>query len=660
MCGIAGAIWMDGNRGSAEAVRIAVGAMSAALAHRGPDDKGLWQSEDGRICLAQRRLAIVDLSPRGHQPMAASDGATWITFNGEIYNFRTLRRQLIAAGYAFRSETDTEVVLAAYQIWGLERALVALEGMFAFALWDGNTRTLHLARDRAGEKPLFLGRFGECLYFASELRAFRAVPGLTLSPNRRSVGAFLAYGYVPAPHSMFQNVVRLEPGTSLSLGSQLLFGRANGDLQVNDLLPKLRRYWSSNEVAAESGHAPVPTSVHDVLDELESLLLDVVKNQLACDVPVGVFLSGGIDSSLVAALAQRVASQSVGAYTIAFDDVAFDESRHAAAVAAHLGMQHEILPLSSAEIVAAVPELAARLDEPTANTSYFPVALMSRLARRRVTVVLSGDGGDEVFCGYNRYRQLDALSRLTQWIPSRLVRQGIGCSLGVFARQSAANGLSLKSMPQVLPAEAIARAGRFLAAGDFAHGYDATMRLFDGTELLDVGDGGVRFEPSSDGARDRLLAMMSADFLHYLPDDNLAKVDRAAMLSALEVRLPLLSHRVVERSWRLGRSFWLQNGRSKWVLRQLLMRYVPPALFERPKMGFTVPVREWLADPLRAWSEDSLHADALTGWLGIPSDFVERERQAMRKGVPGSARRVWSLVMLGAWGQSNRSSSHVQ
>jgi asparagine synthase (glutamine-hydrolysing) len=660
MCGIAGAVWTDGSHGPADALRVAVGAMSEALAHRGPDDQGLWLSADGRICLAQRRLAIVDLSPRGHQPMTANDGETWITFNGEIYNFRTLRRQLTAAGYVFRSETDTEVVLAAYQLWGLERALAALEGMFAFAIWDGNTRALHLARDRAGEKPLFLGRFGESLYFASELRAFRSIPGVTLSPNRMAVGAFLAYGYVPAPHSMFENVVRLLPGTSLSLGPQLLFGRGNGNWRVNDLLSASRPYWSSNEVAAQSGRASRPPAVDEVLDEFELLLLDVVKNQLACDVPVGVFLSGGIDSSLVAALAQRVASQSVGAYTIAFDDPAFDESRHAAAVAAHLGMRHEILPLSSAEVVAAVPDLAARLDEPTANASYFPVALMSRLARRRVTVVLSGDGGDEVFCGYNRYRQLDGLSRLARWIPSMSVRKGIGCSLGFVARQSAASRISLKSMPQVLPAEALARAGRFLAAGDFAHGYDATMRLFDDIELADIGGRSFGFEPSGGDALERLLAMMSADFLHYLPDDNLAKVDRAAMLSALEVRLPLLSHRVVESSWRLGRRFWLQNGRSKWMLRQLLGRYVPPALYERPKMGFTVPLREWLVGPLREWSNDALHADVLTGWLGVPSDFVERERQAMLEGVPGSARRVWSLAMLGAWGQANRLVLHGQ
>jgi asparagine synthase (glutamine-hydrolysing) len=658
MCGIAGAVWTNGNHGSADAVRVAVGAMSAVLAHRGPDDDGLWQSPDGRVCLAQRRLSIVDLSPRGHQPMAANDGVTWITFNGEIYNFRALRRQLVAAGYSFRSETDTEVVLAAYQIWGLERALEALEGMFAFAIWDGNTRTLHLARDRAGEKPLFLGALGECLYFASELRAFRVIPGLALTPSRRGVGAFLAYGYVPAPDSMFEHVVRMQPGTSVSLDPQFLFDGGTGAPRVDDVLRRARRYWSSGRVAAQAVRARDARTDDGTIDDLELLLLDVVKNQLACDVPVGVFLSGGIDSSLVAALAQRVASQPVGAYTIAFDELAFDESRHAAAIAAHLGMRHEILPLSSAEIVAAVPELAMRLDEPTANASYFPVALMSRLARRRVTVVLSGDGGDEVFCGYNRYRQLDALSRITRWIPGKSMRKGIGSSLGFVARRAVASGLRLKSMPQALPADALARAGRFLAAEDFVRGYDATMRLFNDVELSAVGDGGFGFENSGDDGLDKLLAMMSTDFLHYLPDDNLAKVDRAAMLSALEVRLPLLSHRVVESSWRLGRPFWLRNGRSKWVLRQLLERYVPATLFERPKMGFTVPVREWLLGPLRSWSEDVLHTEALTHWLGISGGFVEGERRALQAGVPGSARRVWALAMLGAWGQSNRLGLH--
>jgi asparagine synthase (glutamine-hydrolysing) len=663
MCGIAGGVRLGSGSDSAFDLPSAVATMSALIQHRGPDDQGSWLSSDGRVCLAQRRLAIVDLSPRGHQPMAASDGRAWITLNGEIYNFRPLRGQLAAAGYRFSSDSDTEVVLAAYRTWGLPRTLQAFDGMFAFALWDEDSRTLHLARDRAGEKPLFIGVIAGGLFFASELKAFASLSSARLTPNRRAVSGYLAYGYVPGPESMFNEVFQLPPGTCLSLGPDVLFTQHGSDVaRPDDLVRRVVRYWSSNDVATEAERRSSTTSgpeSPDALGGIDALLREVVANQLACDVPVGVFLSGGIDSSLVAAVAQRVATQPVGAYTVAFGDQGFDESQHAAAVAAHLGMRHEILRLAPHEITDAVPRLAAGLDEPTANASYFPVALMSRLARQRVTVVLSGDGGDEAFCGYNRYRQLDRLARLARTVPRGVLRAGVQSAATIAKSRLLSRGVRLRSMPQVLLAEALARASRFLAARDFDRGYDATMRLFDDPDLVAAGVDPIGVRERTSDLHDDLLVMMSTDFLSYLPDDNLAKVDRAAMSTALEVRLPLLNHRILAASWGLGRRGWLHDGTSKWALRQLLARYVPSALFDRPKMGFSVSVRDWLTGPLREWASDTLRSRTLVDWLGLRPAFVESEWRSMLAGSGSNARRVWALAMLGSWGDAYAGGRHA-
>jgi asparagine synthase (glutamine-hydrolysing) len=651
MCGIAGAVRLARSRSVDVDVRSVVAAMSARVAHRGPDDNGLWSSPDGNVCLAHRRLAIVDLSARGHQPMASADGGAWITFNGEIYNFRRLREQLAAQGCAFRTDSDTEVLLAAYETWGLQRALSSVEGMFAFALWDGRSRKLHLARDRAGEKPLFVGVFGGYVYFASELRAFSGVLGAALAPSRPGIGDYLAYGYVGAPETMFDGVIRLPPGSSLSVDPGALH---DATLASREVAHAVHRYWSPMSIAVEAARRPAANAERESLDELDGMLRGVISDQLACDVPVGVFLSGGIDSSLVAALARQVTAQPITAYTVAFGQRGFDESAHAAAVAAHLGLRHEVLPLSEAEILAAIPHLAANLDEPTANASYFPLVLMARLARQRVTVVLSGDGGDEAFCGYNRYRQLARLAAMSRCVPRAVLRGGVVASRVLITLASGRSGLRLPTMPQVLPAEALNRAIRFLSADRFEVGYDAVMRLFDDRELASLGVAGGRRLAETADLGDPLLAMMSADFLHYLPDDNLAKVDRAAMSTALEVRLPLLNHRAVEASWRLGRGWWIRHGRAKGALRYLLARYVPERTFKRPKMGFTAPVRTWLAGPLCTWANDIVRSQSLRRWLEIPPGFLDREWRLMLAAPGYNPRRLWALVMLGAWADSIR------
>jgi asparagine synthase (glutamine-hydrolysing) len=644
MCGIAGGMMFRGASNALD-LRVVVSAMADRVAHRGPDDQGLWASDDGSVALAHRRLAVVDLSPRGHQPMSTPDRKIWITFNGEIYNFRKLRARLAAEGESFVSDSDTEVVLAAYRRWGLARALESFEGMFAFALWDDSTQTLHLARDRAGERPLFVGIVDSSVLFASELRAFAPVSS-RLSIDRASVGGFLSLGYVPGPGSMYAEVGRLPPASHLSIR------RGDGALRTDsqDLVGRAQRYWSADAVP---GPSPALRHTSETLDaaadELDALLRDVTADALQCDVPVGIFLSGGIDSSLVAALAQAVSTQPVHAYTVAFGERDFDESQHAARIAAHLGLRHEILRLTPGAVVAAVPELASNLDEPTANASYFPIVLMSRLARKKVTVVLSGDGGDEVFCGYNRYRQLDRLLRAQKVVPRVLLSEAARAASALAGLFRAGHGLKLATMPQVLPLEALRRAERFLAHEDFDGAYGACMRLYDTGALAAVGLEAYAQRRASPQAEDRLLSMMRYDFGDYLPDDNLAKVDRAAMSTALEVRLPLLSHRVVELSWRLGRSAWLAEGRSKWLLRKLLARYVPPALFERPKMGFTVPVGEWLRGPLREWATAMIESPQLEATLGVRAVFVRSEWRSFLAGPGGEPRRIWALVMLGAW-----------
>jgi asparagine synthase (glutamine-hydrolysing) len=644
MCGIAGGMTFRGASNALD-LRVVVSAMADRVAHRGPDDQGSWASDDGSVVLAHRRLAVVDLSPRGHQPMSTPDRKIWITFNGEIYNFRKLRARLAADGARFASDSDTEVVLAAYRRWGLARALESFEGMFAFALWDESTQTLHLARDRAGERPLFVGIVDSTVLFASELRAFAPVSS-RLSIDRASVGGFLSLGYVPGPGSMYSEVGRLPAASHLSLH------RGDGALRTDsgrELVSRAQRYWSADGVAGGSPAIRQAARSVDAADELDALLREVTADTLQCDVPVGIFLSGGIDSSLVAAIAQAVSTQPVHAYTVAFGERDFDESAHAERIAAHLGLRHEILRLTPDAVVAAVPELASNLDEPTANASYFPIVLMSRLARGKVTVVLSGDGGDEVFCGYNRYRQLDRLLQAQKVVPRVMLSGAARAAGAITALFGAGHGLKLATMPQVLPTEALRRAEHFLAHEDFDGAYGASMRLYDTGALAAAGLAAYAQRRVSPQAEDRLLSMMRYDFSGYLPDDNLAKVDRAAMSAALEVRLPLLNHRVVELSWRLGRSAWLAEGRSKWLLRKLLARYVPPALFERPKMGFTVPVGAWLRGPLRAWATAMIESPQLEATLGVRTVFARSEWRSFLAGRGGDPRRIWALVMLGAW-----------
>lgn len=658
MCGIAGAIALKSapSRLSEPLDRI-VERMAQRLAHRGPDGSGVWLSPSRRVALAHRRLAIIDLTDTGRQPMEYA-GRFWIMFNGEIYNFRELRPQLLGLGHTFRGESDTEVLLAAIAQWGVEEALSRCVGMFALAVWDARDQVLHLARDRMGEKPLYLGEVAGHLYFASELRAFGAIPGFDARISDQAANAYLRDGCVPGTLSIYEGVYKVPPAHLVTVHAdrdqRLPPGWPHSEERSGLTEIRARAYWSCRDAATQGRESPI-TDQRAAIDHGEELLRQSVRAQMHADVPTGAFLSGGIDSSLVTAVMQHQSSQPVRTFTVAFDDPRFDESRHARAIAAHLGTHHEEFPLREQEIVDQVPSIVRCMDEPTANGSFFPVYLISRLARTQVTVALSGDGGDELFAGYNRYALAPSAWRRTQWLPSPLRRS----LADLLSSGGSANGASLMGKmarlgSQVGSSDARRKLARILTAKTFTETY---LRLTSWWVEPSVLEG--RAAPSRDWPsqfKDDLRSMLLADQLNYLPDDNLAKVDRASMATSLETRLPLLDHRLVEFSWRLPADFKLRGRTTKWLLRAILDRYVPRSLIERPKMGFSVPIDKWLRGPLREWASDMVDSSAFHGMFPVRPATTRGLWDAYLAGRGPSANEIWALVMLSAWAGSVASS----
>lgn len=654
MCGIAGAIELAAaGEEAAERLEETVERMSRSMVHRGPDAAGLWVSPSGRIALAHRRLAIVDLSEGGRQPMSYGNGRYWVTFNGEIYNYRELRTQLRSLGHSFRSESDTEVLLAAIAEWGIDGSLQRTVGMFAFAVWDEREHLLHLARDRMGEKPLYLGETGRRLFFASEVRAFRAIPGFERRVSGDATAAYLRDGCVPGMHSIYAGVYKLGPGQVLSVNasrdqrlssSWLARSAMSGERELRP-----RSYWSCRDVARRSRQDPI-TDENAALDQAEALLRESTRLQMQADVPTGAFLSGGIDSTLVTALMQAQSPQPIRTFTVAFDDLRFDESPHARAIASHLGTRHEEFALSERDVVDRIPTLMSCMDEPTANGSFFPVCLISGLARARVTVALSGDGGDELFAGYNRY----ALARRA-WLSSRCVPLPLRRRMADFLANTRAStsdkGLLARLGgfgSQISSTTARRKLARVFKSQSFADTYLRLTSCWEDASMLEGS-----FEPTPrqwpDELGESLSSMLLADQLDYLPDDNLAKVDRASMAVSLETRLPLLDHRLVELSWRLPDTLKLHRRVTKRLLRGILERYVPRSLTERPKMGFTVPTERWLTGALRDWAGDMLRGSAFPRTFPVRQAAVSECWDAFLAGHGPSAQEVWSLVVLAAW-----------
>lgn len=628
----------------ADLVRIA-SDMAASLRHRGPDDQAEWVDAAAGIALAYRRLAIIDLSARGRQPMHSPSGRYVLVFNGEIYNFQLLRHELEEGGTRFRGGSDTEVVAAAVDEWGLEDALTRFNGMFAFAVWDRRERQLWLARDRLGEKPLYFGCFDDVFIFASELKAFRRHPRFGGRVDKRAVEQYLAYGYFPHTSCVYEGVQKVAPGEVATLTAPKGMSIA------------LAPYWSLKNTVIAGASAPFIGSAEDAVAELELLLKDAIALRTHADVPLGAFLSGGIDSTTVVALMQAQESRPVKTFTIGFSDPRYDEAEDARVVAQFLRTDHTELHVTPAEAQAVIPDLPEIFDEPFGDSSQIPTYLVARLARQEVKVALAGDGADEVFGGYNRYLWTESVWRRSRNVPR-------------WARHAAAKLLVSRSpeqwdtvvrkfgrlLPSVVqqrnPGDKLHKLFALLEADDPATVYGAAIAhwalpRFDSTNGGRVP--GVNDAPAV--LRALTEQMMYLDTLIQLPGDMLTKVDRATMAVSLEGRLPFLDHRVVEFAWRLPLSLKLRGGRGKWILRRVLDRHVPFSLIERPKMGFGVPIGDWLRGPLREWAE-SLLADATRDLAGVVDSGVLRHRWAQHVARQRNWQQpLWTLLMLHSWWQ---------
>jgi len=636
MCGIAG-FWQS-RRGVEPALEI-LKRMATALAHRGPDDAGYFFDPASGAGLAHRRLSILDLSPQGHQPMRSASGRYVIVFNGEVYNFQEIAAEL--GNVSWRGHSDTEVMLEAFERWGLDGALRRFVGMFAFALWDAEERKLHLVRDRLGIKPLYYGRAGADFVFASELKALREAPGFTAEIDRDAIALFMRHDCIPAPYCIYQGIRKLPPGSILTLS------------QV-DAEPELRTFWSAAEVARTGVSSPVQGTDEEIIAELDRLLASAVRLRMIADVPLGAFLSGGVDSSTVVALMQSQSSRPVQTFTIGFHEDAYNEAAHAKQIAAHLGTQHTELYVTPQETLDVVPLLPAMYDEPFADSSQIPTFLVSKLARSKVIVSLSGDGGDELFGGYNRYLFTRSMWKVLGKMPHA-------------ARRLAA------AMIHAFPPAVIDHAARLLPgdrrqtpAGDKAHKFAGFFASRSAEEIYlkalshwqDPADVvmGAR-EPDTvrqiigDSSVMPTLEeqMMLADQRVYLPDDILTKVDRASMAVSLEARVPILDHRVVEFAWRLPLNFKIRRGEGKWALRQVLYKHVPQELFRRPKMGFAVPLEHWLRGPLRAWAEERLSPAALNRHQLLHGPAIQKKWQEHVSGARNWQYLLWNVLVFQDW-----------
>jgi asparagine synthase (glutamine-hydrolysing) len=637
MCGIAGLFDVRGSLRDGSPAALAQ-RMADTMSHRGPDGHGAWEDATAGIGLAHRRLAIVDLSATGAQPMHSADGRFVITYNGEVYNFQDLRAELSALGHSFRGTSDTEVMLTSFMQWGVTEAVKRFIGMFAFAVFDRRERSLHMVRDRVGVKPLYWSIQDSTLMFGSELRALMAHPSFRRDVDPDAVAAVVAYSYVPSPATVFRNVHKLPPGAILSIA-------AGGE-------PRIERYWAIEDVAAKRGTAKFDAG--EAVDALDALLRDSIRRRMIADVPVGAFLSGGIDSSTVVALMQAESSAPVRSFTIGFGDAAYDESAIARQVADHLRTDHTEIRLDASDALGLVSKIPDWFDEPFADSSQLPTYLVAKVTRKHVTVALSGDGGDELFAGYPKYVWLDQIWRAAGRLP-RPLRALAGSAL------SGTPESMLKPIASALldagRAERIGEKSRRLALALSAYDADsaglALARVGIDRPLVHGASHGYRLAPLtglSPHLTDLVSRMQVNDIVTYLPDDILTKVDRCTMAVSLEAREPLLDHRLIEFVWSLPRDVH-HTGGPKGLLRAVLGRYVPPAWMDRPKRGFSIPLADWLRGPLRGWASDLLAPSGLKADGMFDTAAVGRLWRHHLDGTENNATGLWNILMIRAWSE---------
>jgi asparagine synthase (glutamine-hydrolysing) len=640
MCGLTG-FASPSSRTSDELTGI-LRPMCEAIAHRGPDDSGEWVDPEIGVALGFRRLAIIDVSPAGHQPMVSASGRFVVTFNGEIYNFEALRKELREAGLApaFRGHSDTEVMLAAFEAWGVDASVRRFNGMFAIALWDRKLRRLFLMRDRMGVKPLYYGFAGRTFFYGSELKALRRHPDFDATIDRGALGLYFRFLYVPAPYSIYEGIRKLMPGTILT------FDPATREVET-------ATYWSAADAAARGMTNRFQGSEEEASREAEALLRDAVRLRMIADVPLGVFLSGGIDSSLITALMQAESSTPVRTFTIGFTESNYNEAPFASAIARHLGTHHTELYMTPDDVVNVIPKLPAMYDEPFADSSQIPTHLVAMLARRHVTVSLSGDGGDELFGGYTRYFIGQKLFRRLAKLPA-FMRPAIGRALASLPPRAWDRLLALgrpllpSSLRQANPGSRIHKVARVIAANDLDAMYFELVSHWSNV-VVQQGDAEAPVTSARPRINDLVERMMYFDQISYLPDDILTKVDRASMAVSLESREPLLDYRLVEFAWTLPLSMKVQNGVGKRVLRRVLDRYVPKNLIERPKMGFGIPLESLLRGRLRDWAESLLDPSAMRALGFLDTTMVQSRWKDHLDGKDQWKFHLWGVLMFQQW-----------
>lgn len=643
MCGIAGMLQKDLRRSEwEEHLRL----MTNSIIHRGPDDSGLWYDIEAGVGLGHRRLSILDLSPLGHQPMVSKSGRYMIVFNGEVYNFNELGRELQSYGHTFRGHSDTEVMLAAIEKWGLEGAVSRFIGMFAFAVWDQGEKKLYLVRDRLGIKPLYYGWCGGAFVFGSELKVFKGHPDFSAEINRDSMTLLLRYNYIPAPFSIYKGIYKLPQGSILSLSSS-----------PEPAILSLDRYWSLQKIAEQGAIDQFGGTLNEAAEELDKLLRDAIKLRMVADVPLGAFLSGGVDSSTVVAVMQSLSRIPVKTFSIGFYEENYNEAVHAKDVANHLATDHTELYVTPEQAMSVIPKLPSLYDEPFSDVSQIPTFLVSELARQHVTVSLSGDGGDELFGGYNRYFWGRSVWQKMGWIPKHL-RRFLSKSLTVLPPEKWQSLFeSMPFMPNQLKqnntGDKIHKLSEVLAVncpdelylGLVSHWKGPSSVVIDSSEPLTLLKEPDKWPIISDHTK----RMMYFDLLTYLPDDILTKVDRASMGVSLEARVPLLDHRIVEFAGRLPLPMKIRGSQGKLLLRKVLYKYVPKELIERPKMGFGVPIDSWLRGPLRDWAYDYLNPERLKREGYFKPEPIVRLWKEHLSGTRNWQYYLWDILMFQTW-----------